>query len=42
MAGTNIDRLIVNSPYEQPSQHWSYNRNQRLFNLSNDVDPQAA
>ena len=25
MGRTTIDRLIVNSPYEEPGQHWSYN-----------------
>jgi hypothetical protein len=26
-----IDRLIINSPYEEPAQHWSYERKKRLF-----------
>jgi len=28
-----IDRLIINSPYEEPSQHWRYHRETRLFTL---------
>ena len=34
MGRTTIDRLIVNSPYEEPGQHWSYNRQTRLFGLA--------
>lgn len=30
---TTIDRLIVNSPYEEPSQHWKYDRESRTFSL---------
>lgn len=30
MAG-GIDHLIINSPYEEPSKHWSYNRDKRQF-----------
>ncbi len=33
MARTTIDRLIINSPYEEPRQHWRYNRETRLFEL---------
>ena len=29
-----IDRLIVNSPYEEPARHWSYDRTTRLFDLA--------
>ena len=25
--------LVVNSPYEEPTQHWSYNRERRTFSL---------
>lgn len=32
MAAT-IDRLIINSPYEEPSRHWTYDRETRSFNL---------
>ena len=31
MASTKIDRLIVNSPYEEPSSHWRYDRETRTF-----------
>jgi len=34
MASTGIDRLIINSPYEEPKEHWSYNRETRLFKLA--------
>ena len=26
-----IDQLIINSPYEEPGEHWSYHRETRLF-----------
>ena len=29
-----IDRLIVNSPYEEPKHHWRYIRETRLFELA--------
>jgi type III restriction enzyme len=28
-----IDQLIINSPFEEPGQHWSYDRTSRLFTL---------
>jgi len=28
-----IDRLIINSPYTEPTQHWSYDRRFRRFQL---------
>ena len=31
---TTIDRLIVNSPYDEPERHWSYDRKARLFDLA--------
>jgi type III restriction enzyme len=31
MAQATIDRLIINSPYEEPAQHWKYERETRLF-----------
>jgi type III restriction enzyme len=34
MAQTTIDRLIINSPYEEPTQHWRYERETRLFDLA--------
>ncbi len=27
----SIDRLIINSPYEEPTQHWSHNRDAQSF-----------
>lgn len=33
MICTTIDRLIINSPYEEPSQHWRYDRETRTFDL---------
>ncbi len=33
MPRATIDRLIVNSPYEEPTRHWRYDRTTRLFNL---------
>jgi len=34
MGKTTIDRLIINSPYEEPSKHWRYERETRLFELA--------
>lgn len=33
MARATIDRLIINSPYEEPQRHWRYDRETRLFDL---------
>ncbi|MBC7185684.1 MAG: DEAD/DEAH box helicase family protein [Calditrichaeota bacterium] len=33
MAQATIDRLIVNSPYEEPRYHWRYDRATKLFDL---------
>lgn len=33
MPRRTIDRLIINSPWEEPSRHWSYDRTTRLFDL---------
>jgi len=33
MAG-GIEQLIINSPYEMPTRHWSYNREKREFKLA--------
>ena len=33
MARATIDRLIVNSPYEEPACHWRYDPATRLFDL---------
>lgn len=34
MPRTTIDRLIINSPYEEPTQHWRYERETRTFDLA--------
>ena len=34
MASRTIGRLIINSPYEEPARHWSYDRTTRLFDLA--------
>jgi type III restriction enzyme len=34
MGKTTIDRLIINSPYEEPAQHWRYERETRTFDLA--------
>jgi len=34
MTLTTIDRLIINSPYEEPTRHWRYDRETRTFNLA--------
>ncbi len=31
MATSTIDRLIINSPYEEPASHWRYDRETRTF-----------
>jgi type III restriction enzyme len=33
MNTTTIDRLIINSPYEEPSRYWHYDRETRTFSL---------
>ncbi|MEZ0328699.1 MAG: BPTD_3080 family restriction endonuclease [Dissulfuribacterales bacterium] len=33
MPRTTIDRLIINSPYEEPQRHWRYERETRTFDL---------
>ena len=33
MAQATIDHLIINSPYEEPTRHWRYDRETRLFSL---------
>ncbi|GIV04407.1 MAG: hypothetical protein KatS3mg015_3237 [Fimbriimonadales bacterium] len=33
MPRATIDRLIINSPYEEPQRHWRYDRETRLFDL---------
>lgn len=34
MPSTTIDRLIVNSPYEEPQRHWRYDPASKLFDLA--------
>jgi type III restriction enzyme len=31
MASGTIDQLIINTPYEEPAEHWSYERESRSF-----------
>ncbi|MDQ3773691.1 MAG: DEAD/DEAH box helicase family protein [Pseudomonadota bacterium] len=33
MERASIDRLIINSPYEEPQRYWRYNRENRTFTL---------
>jgi type III restriction enzyme len=33
MAKTTIDRLIINSPFDEPQRHWRYDRATRTFDL---------
>jgi type III restriction enzyme len=33
MATTTIDKLIISSPYQEPSRYWSYDRDSRTFSL---------
>lgn len=39
MARTTIDRLIINSPYEEPAHHWRYERETRTFDLTDGRRP---
>ena len=34
MQRTTIDRLIINSPYEEPARHWRYDPASKLFDLA--------
>lgn len=36
---STIDQLIINSPYEEPKQYWSYGRETRLFSLKDGRRP---
>ena len=36
---STIDQLIINSPYEEPKQYWSYDRETRLFSLKDGRRP---
>ncbi|MDE0123386.1 MAG: DEAD/DEAH box helicase family protein [Bryobacterales bacterium] len=39
MPQATIDRLIVNSPYVEPTRHWRYDRATRLFDLEDGRRP---
>lgn len=39
MGKTTIDRLIINSPYEEPTRHWRYDRQTRTFELVEERRP---
>ena len=39
MSQSTIDRLIINSPYVEPTQHWSYTRETRSFSLADGRRP---
>ena len=34
MERSSIDQLIINKPYEEPAEHWTYNRERRAFSLA--------
>ena len=34
MATAGIGPLIINSPYEEPAEHWRYDRERRTFSLA--------
>ncbi len=36
---STIDRLIINSPYEEPAHYWSYDRETRFFTLKDGRRP---
>jgi type III restriction enzyme len=35
----SIDKLIINSPYEEPREHWKYDRESRLFSRASSRRP---
>ncbi|OQY13024.1 MAG: type III restriction endonuclease subunit R [Desulfobacteraceae bacterium 4572_187] len=39
MSKSTIGQLIINSPYEEPKQYWSYDRETRLFSLKDGRRP---
>ncbi|MEE8390678.1 MAG: DEAD/DEAH box helicase family protein [Anaerolineae bacterium] len=39
MSSATIDRLIINSPYTEPSRHWRYERETRTFSLADGRRP---
>lgn len=36
---TVIDRLVINSPYEEPSRHWRYDRDRFEFKVEESRRP---
>ena len=39
MARATIDRLIINSPYDEPARHWNYDQSRRSFDLADGRRP---
>ena len=39
MSQKTIDRLIINSPYEEPAKYWRYDRERRTFSLTDGRRP---
>ena len=39
MERSSIDQLIINKPYEEPAEHWTYNRERRTFSRARDRRP---
>ena len=39
MSQKTIDRLIINSPYEEPARYWKYDRERRTFSLTDGRRP---
>src|SRR5476651_645891 len=39
MASKGITHLIINSPYDEPKQHWHYHRETQKFSLKEDRRP---
>ena len=39
MERRTIDRLIVNSPYDEPKHHWHYHRDTQKFSLKDGRRP---
>lgn len=39
MSSATIDRLIINSPFDEPQRHWRYDRETRTFHLSDGRRP---
>ena len=39
MSQKSIDKLIINSPYSEPSHYWKYDRENRTFSLEDGRRP---